>query len=634
MEAHRIPWFLLRFSTSLPAMTPTTDLPRLDPPQRLLCGPGPSNVEPAVLEAMQKPMLGHLDPDLHEILLELVDFQRRVYNAEGGLVFPHQATGSSGMECGLVNLLEPGDTVIVAVTGFFGNRIARMAERTGAKVVEVHAEYGQIAPNDALLDAIDANPDARLVAVVHAETSTGVRHPVEELGRELKRRGSDTLLIVDCVTSLGGAPGRVRRVGHRLRRLVHAEGARRAARHVADRRLRPRARARRRAQDAGAVHVRPRPAAQVLGRAAGRTTTRRRSSTSTRCTRRSAASSRRASRSASSVTPTPALPPGAVRSRGLGLLADPDYQLAQLTAVSRPRGRRRQGRPGAAAQGRTTSRSAAGSVPTPRPSGGSASWATTRAATWPTRCSRRSTRCSPTPSSSRRRPEPRERAGAGRLRGGHRARRTRGAASPRRRRGAGAARTSCPAVERYAADGPVGWPAGGASPAVCSRVNRGARPPTESARPRNGRPAARPRPPRTPDSVPRSGDGSGWTTGARNSRKPSSACSGSSGYRTATRQHQRMRCRFSPMSRANCAQPLLPLGDAAARRRPQVVEVAALVVRGSAWPGRRRGRRGPANAVRTDGSTSPRPRRRRPARPRRRAHAPARGAPPATRRRP
>ena len=187
-------------------MTPSTDLPRLDPPQRLLAGPGPSNVEPAVLEAMQKPMLGHLDPDLHEILLEVVAFQRRVYNAEGGLVFPHQATGSSGMECGLVNLLEPGDTAIVAVTGFFGNRIARMAERTGAKVVEVRADYGQIAPNEALLDAIDANPGARLVAVVHAETSTGVRHPVEELGRELKRRGSDTLLFVDCVTSLGAHP--------------------------------------------------------------------------------------------------------------------------------------------------------------------------------------------------------------------------------------------------------------------------------------------------------------------------------------------------------------------------------------------------------------------------------------------
>ena len=187
-------------------MTPASDLPRLDPPQRLLAGPGPSNVEPAVLAAMQKPMLGHLDPDLHEILTELIDFQRQVYKAKGGLVFPHQATGSSGMECGLVNFLEPGDTAIVAVTGFFGNRIARMAERTGATVVEVRADYGQIAPNEKLLEALDANPDAKLLAVVHAETSTGVRHPVEELGRELQRRGGDTLLFVDCVTSLGADP--------------------------------------------------------------------------------------------------------------------------------------------------------------------------------------------------------------------------------------------------------------------------------------------------------------------------------------------------------------------------------------------------------------------------------------------
>jgi alanine-glyoxylate transaminase/serine-glyoxylate transaminase/serine-pyruvate transaminase len=184
-------------------MTPPTDLPSLNPPSRLLAGPGPSNVSPNVLAAMQKPMLGHLDPDLHEILTELVGFQRQVYNAESGLVFPHQATGSSGMECGLVNLLEPGDTAIVSVTGFFGNRIARMAERTGAKVVDVKADFGQITPNEQLLEALDQNPDARLIAVVHAETSTGVRHPVEELGRELKRRGGDTLLLVDCVTSLG-----------------------------------------------------------------------------------------------------------------------------------------------------------------------------------------------------------------------------------------------------------------------------------------------------------------------------------------------------------------------------------------------------------------------------------------------
>ena len=187
-------------------MTPATDLPSLNPPERLLAGPGPSNVEPRVLAAMQKPMLSHLDPDLHDILLEVVDFQRQVYKAQGGLVFPHQATGSSGMECGLQNLLEPGDTAIVANTGFFGNRIAKMAQRTGANVVEVKADFGQIVPNERLLDELDRHPDARLVAVVHAETSTGARHPVEELGRELRRHGADTLLFVDAVTSLGAHP--------------------------------------------------------------------------------------------------------------------------------------------------------------------------------------------------------------------------------------------------------------------------------------------------------------------------------------------------------------------------------------------------------------------------------------------
>src|SRR3954466_8492277 len=220
MEVSGIPWFSSRFSSTLSPMTPPTSLPPLDPPQRLLAGPGPSNVEPRVLAAMQKPMLGHLDPDLHDILTELVGFQRQIYKAEGGLVFPHQATGSSGMACGLQhlptprrgsagvgaglhNLLEPGDTAIVANTGFFGNRIAKMAQRTGANVVEVKRDFGQIVPNEDLLAALDDNPDARLIAVVHAETSTGVRHPVEELGAELRRRGGDTLLFVDCVTSLG-----------------------------------------------------------------------------------------------------------------------------------------------------------------------------------------------------------------------------------------------------------------------------------------------------------------------------------------------------------------------------------------------------------------------------------------------
>jgi alanine-glyoxylate transaminase/serine-glyoxylate transaminase/serine-pyruvate transaminase len=177
-------------------------LPTLQPPERLLCGPGPSNPEPAVLEAMSRPMLGHLDPDLHAILDEVVDMLRRVYGMPRGLVLPLHCTGTAGMEAGLANLLEPGDTAVIAQSGFFGRRIAEIARRYGANVVEVGAELGEAVPNERILDALDAHPDARLLAVVHAETSTGVEHPLEELVVELHDR--ETLLMADCVTSLGG----------------------------------------------------------------------------------------------------------------------------------------------------------------------------------------------------------------------------------------------------------------------------------------------------------------------------------------------------------------------------------------------------------------------------------------------
>jgi len=180
------------------------DLPQLRPPERLLCGPGPTNVDPAVLEAMTRPMLGHLDPDLHEILLNLVAMQRRMYGMPDGLVLPLHCTGTAGMEAGLANLLEPGETAIVAQCGFFGRRIAEIARRVGANVVEVDADWGEAVPNERLVDALDRHPGARLLAVVHAETSTGVEHPLAELAAEL--RGRDTLLMADCVTSLGGVP--------------------------------------------------------------------------------------------------------------------------------------------------------------------------------------------------------------------------------------------------------------------------------------------------------------------------------------------------------------------------------------------------------------------------------------------
>jgi alanine-glyoxylate transaminase/serine-glyoxylate transaminase/serine-pyruvate transaminase len=176
----------------------------LSPPERLLCGPGPTNVDPAVLEAMQKPMLGHLDPALHEILLDVVAMLREAWRMPDGLVLPLHCTGTAGMETGIANLLEPGDTAIVAQCGYFGRRIGEIARRHGANVVEVDVDWGEAVPTERMIDALDRNPHARLLAVVHAETSTGVEQPLAELGEAM--RGRDTLLMADCVTSLGGVP--------------------------------------------------------------------------------------------------------------------------------------------------------------------------------------------------------------------------------------------------------------------------------------------------------------------------------------------------------------------------------------------------------------------------------------------
>lgn len=180
------------------------ELPVLDPPERLLCGPGPTNVDPSVLEAMGRPMVGHLDPDFHGILLDVVDLLRRVYRAPEGIVLALHCTGTAGMETGVANLLERGDKAIVAQAGFFGKRIAEIARRHGAEVVDVTAEWGEIVPIERLLETLDRHPEARLVAVVHAETSTGAEYPLAELAEAMA--GRPTLLMADCVTSLGGVP--------------------------------------------------------------------------------------------------------------------------------------------------------------------------------------------------------------------------------------------------------------------------------------------------------------------------------------------------------------------------------------------------------------------------------------------
>ena len=181
-----------------------TSIPALQPGERLLCGPGPSNVNPKVLEAMSHPMNGHLDPDFWDILVDLTAGLQALWQRADGLSLCFSASGTSGMEAGLANLTEPGDKVLVIHAGFFGARIAEMATRAGTELVELTAPLGQIVSLDQVEEALRANPDTRLVAVVHAETSTGVRYPVAELGSLMRAAAPDALLMVDAVTSLGG----------------------------------------------------------------------------------------------------------------------------------------------------------------------------------------------------------------------------------------------------------------------------------------------------------------------------------------------------------------------------------------------------------------------------------------------
>jgi alanine-glyoxylate transaminase/serine-glyoxylate transaminase/serine-pyruvate transaminase len=181
-----------------------TGLAALDPGVRLLCGPGPSNVHPKVLDAMQLPINGHLDPDFWDVLLELVEGMKALWRRPGGLSLCLSASGTSGMEAGIANLVEPGDKVVVIHSGFFGARIAEMARRYHADLIELTAPLGQIVPLEQVEETLQANPDIVLVGVVHAETSTGVRYPVPELGEALRATCPDALLLVDFVTSLGG----------------------------------------------------------------------------------------------------------------------------------------------------------------------------------------------------------------------------------------------------------------------------------------------------------------------------------------------------------------------------------------------------------------------------------------------
>ncbi len=164
---------------------------------RILMGPGPCNPYPEAVLALGSPMLGHLDPDFIAILDETNDRLRSVFGTTNRLTFPVSGTGSSGMEASVVNFVGPGDVVVVAVNGVFGGRLADVAGRVGAQVITVDHEWGQ--PVD-VERVIAAHPNPAMYVAVHAETSTGVQSDVAALGAAK----GDALLVVDCVTSLGG----------------------------------------------------------------------------------------------------------------------------------------------------------------------------------------------------------------------------------------------------------------------------------------------------------------------------------------------------------------------------------------------------------------------------------------------
>lgn len=167
--------------------------------ERILMGPGPCNPYPEATEALARPLLGHLDPDFITLLDETCDRLRTVWGTTNPLTLPVSGTGSAGMEAAFVNLVHPGDVVVVGVNGLFGQRMCDVAARAGAEVVPVETPWGQPLDPEQVLAA---HPSPAIIAVVHAETSTGVRNDVASVAAGK----GDALLLADCVTSLGGIP--------------------------------------------------------------------------------------------------------------------------------------------------------------------------------------------------------------------------------------------------------------------------------------------------------------------------------------------------------------------------------------------------------------------------------------------
>ena len=173
-------------------------------PPRVLLGPGPSEANARVLKAMTTPMLGYLDTKFVEVMDDTVALLRQVFGTENRLTLPVSGTGTAGMEAALANVIEPGDAVVVGINGYFGERIANIATRCGGVVTTVESEWGTHIPAERIAEAVEKTGTPKLVALVHAETSTGILQPLTDAIEIAHNNGA--LFLADCVTSLGGQP--------------------------------------------------------------------------------------------------------------------------------------------------------------------------------------------------------------------------------------------------------------------------------------------------------------------------------------------------------------------------------------------------------------------------------------------
>lgn len=170
---------------------------------RILLGPGPSNPHPSVLAAMSYPLIGHLDPQFINLMVKVQEDLRYVFQTKNPLTIPVSGTGSAGMEAALCNFIDPGDGVLVGVNGYFGERICDMAGRYGAEVRRLERPWGEVFDSEDIRSALEEKP-AKIVCLIHAETSTGTLQPLDDMADVVHEH--DGLLLVDCVTSLGGVP--------------------------------------------------------------------------------------------------------------------------------------------------------------------------------------------------------------------------------------------------------------------------------------------------------------------------------------------------------------------------------------------------------------------------------------------